>query len=121
MPAVEGVPTNSPPDVRVTLAGSDPPICDHVIDPAQHALSVLENGDPIAAEPRSLLVLILIPPEPAPLMKKKTATAERDQQGVILQLETSRTSIDSSRLADHEPARRAGVSNGVTGVFKGDL
>jgi len=57
----------------------------------------------------------------APLMKKKTATAERDQQGVILQLETSRTSIDSSRLPDHEPARRAGVSNGVTGVFKGDL
>ena len=56
-----------------------------------------------------------------PLMKKKTATAERDQRGVILQLETSRTSIDSSRLPDHEPARRAGVSNGVTGVFKGDL
>src|SRR3989442_11407791 len=55
----------------------------------------------------------------APLMKKKTATAERDQGGVILQLETSRTSIDSSRLPDHEPARRAGVSNGVTGVFKG--
>jgi len=54
-------------------------------------------------------------------MKKKMATAERDQRGVILQLETSRTSIDSSRLPDHEPVRRAGVSNGVTGVNKGPL
>src|SRR5438093_1206023 len=29
--------------------GSDPPICDHVIDPAQQALSVLEYDNPGAA------------------------------------------------------------------------
>ena len=65
MPEVDGVPLKSPPDVRVTPAGSDPPICDHVIDPAQQALSVLESGDPIVVEPRSPLLLMLIPPAPA--------------------------------------------------------
>jgi len=39
----------------------------------------------------------------APLMKKKTATAERDQRRVILQLETSRTSIDSSDCLTTNP------------------
>src|SRR6266581_7237158 len=65
-----GVPVRAPPDVKVTPAGSDPSICDHVINPAQQALSVLEYGDPVVVEPRSLFVLILIPPGPAPLMKK---------------------------------------------------
>jgi len=49
----------------------------------------------------------------APLMKKKTATARRDQRSGIVLLEPSQWQIDSVPVADHESARCGEVSKQV--------
>jgi hypothetical protein len=65
---VDGVPLSRPSADSVIPDGSVPLVSDHVIDPAQHAESWYEYGDPFPAALRLPFVLMLIVPDGGPLI-----------------------------------------------------